>query len=189
MIVKKLLNAVNEIKSVIRKVKYNKAIKNISENTEGTKLFIDLGSSYIKASIGENYISFRASVREALNNELTIQDNALNLNGVNYIVSENNLDVGNYTLKSNKENLNVLIAYAILLLSKKVKINYNNIELYTMLPFNQIGNNKLSKVINGIYNIKDLKGNIIKCNVTTKYIGVEGENSYKFFSSVYGNPA
>ena len=180
-------NIINSIKDMIRKTKYKKAIKNIAENQEGTKLFIDLGSSYIKASIGETYISFRASVREALNNELTIQENALNLNGVNYIVSENNLDVGNYTLKSSKENLNVLIAYAILLLSKKVKINYNNIEVYTMLPFNQIGNNKLSKVINGIYDIKDLKGNKIKCNITTKYIGVEGENSYKYFNTVYGN--
>lgn len=185
--IQKLLNVVNDIKSMIRNTKYKKAIKNIAENQEGTKLFIDLGSSYIKASIGETYISFRASVREALNNELTIQENALNLNGVNYIVSENNLDVGNYTLKSSKENLNVLIAYSILLLSKKVKINYNNIEVYTMLPFNQIGNNKLSKVINGIYDIKDLKGNKIKCNVTTKYIGVEGENSYKYFNTVYGN--
>lgn len=180
-------NIINSIKDMIRKTKYKKAIHNIAENQEGTKLFVDLGSSYIKASIGDEYISFRASVREALNNELTIQENALNLNGINYIVSENNLDVGNYTLKSNKENLNVLIAYAILLLSKKVKINYNNIEVYTMLPFNQIANNKLSKVINGIYDIKDLKGNKIKCNVTTKYIGVEGENSYKYFNTVYGN--
>lgn len=180
-------NIIDSIKDMIRKTKYKKAINNIAENQEGTKLFIDLGSSYIKASIGETYISFRASVREALNNELTIQENALNLNGVNYIVSENNLDVGNYTLKSSKENLNVLIAYSILLLSKKVKINYNNIEIFTMLPFNQIGNNKLSKVINGIYDIKDLKGNKIKCNVTTKYIGVEGENSYKYFNTVYGN--
>ena len=63
--IQKLLNVVNDIKSMIRNTKYKKAIKNIAENQEGTKLFIDLGSSYIKASIGETYISFRASVREA----------------------------------------------------------------------------------------------------------------------------
>lgn len=51
--VKDLLQAIRKIRS---KIKYKKVIKNINNN--GTQLFIDLGSSNIKASIGSEYIYF-----------------------------------------------------------------------------------------------------------------------------------
>ncbi|MCI7443343.1 MAG: hypothetical protein MSA89_09730, partial [Clostridium sp.] len=87
-----------------------------------------------------------------------------------------------------KENLNVLVLYAIKLLGEKVDINLDNIEVSTMSPFNQLyTKDKLAKVINGNYVIKDLQGYNKEYNVTLANVQCEGETSLIYFTNVYGN--
>ena len=72
-----LLQAIREIRN---RIKYKKVMKNI--NNDCTQLFIDIGSSSIKALIGNEYINFRDSIREVTNrNELTIANNVIGVNG------------------------------------------------------------------------------------------------------------
>lgn len=103
--IRDLVQAIREIR---KKIKYKKVMKNI--NNDGTQLFIDLGSSSIKASIGSEYITFRASIREVTNrNELTIANNVICVDGKWYVIGENNIPVQNVNLKCDKDNLNILI--------------------------------------------------------------------------------
>lgn len=71
---------IEKVRGIRNKCRYSKAIKNT--DADGTQLFIDIGSSSIKASIGNEYINFRASIREVTNhNELTIANNVIGVNG------------------------------------------------------------------------------------------------------------
>lgn len=128
-----LLQAIREIRN---RIKYKKVMKNI--NNDCTQLFIDLGSSSIKASIGSEYITFRASIREVTNrNKLTIANNGICVDGKWYVIGENNTPVQNVNLKCDKDNLNILVLYAVKLLSEKCGIDLSNIQVNTMLSFNQ----------------------------------------------------
>lgn len=185
---KRIINKItNKVKEIRGKLKYKKLMKTNDGNT--SKVFIDIGSSSIKANSGNAYINFRASVREVTNrNELTIQRNAIEVNGKFFVIGEANTEVQNVTLKYTKENLNVLVLYAIKLLGEKVDINLDNIEVSTMSPFNQLyTKDKLAKVINGNYVIKDLQGYNKEYNVTLANVQCEGETSLIYFTNVYGN--
>ena len=71
---------IEKVRGIRNKCRYSKAIKNT--DADGTQLFIDIGSSSIKASIGNEYINFRDSIREVTNhNELTIANNVIGVNG------------------------------------------------------------------------------------------------------------
>lgn len=62
---------VEKVRGIRSKIKCNRVIKNT--NADGVQLFVDIGSSSIKALIGNEYINFRDSIREVTNrNELTI---------------------------------------------------------------------------------------------------------------------
>lgn len=182
--VKDLLQAIRKIRN---KIKYKKVMKNI--NNDGTQLFIDLGSSSIKASIGSEYITFRASIREVTNrNELTIANNVICVDGKWYVIGENNTPLQNVNLKCDKDNLNILILYAVKLLSEKYGIDLSNIKVNTMLPFNQLHTvDKLSKVINNNYRVSDLKGNELQVNLITNKVMGEGETSLVYLSEVYNS--
>ena len=73
------------------------------DSLEGTQLFIDIGSSSIKASIGNEYVIFRASIREVTNkNELTIANNVICVDSKWFVIGENNTPVQNVVLKYSK---------------------------------------------------------------------------------------
>ncbi len=178
---------IEKVRGIRNKCRYNKAIKNT--DADGTQLFIDIGSSSIKVSIGNEYINFRASIREVTNrNELTIANNVIGVNGRWYVIGENNTPVQNVNLKYQKENLNVLVLYSIKILSEKVKTDLANVQVCTMLPFNQLNTrDKLEKVINGVYNVEDLRDNKITINMTLSNVQCEGETSLVYFNSVHSN--
>ena len=65
------------------------------------------------------------------------------------MIGENNTPVQNVNLKYQKEKLNGIVIYAIKILSEKVKTDLANVQVCTMLPFNQLNTrDKLEKVIN-----------------------------------------
>lgn len=184
-------NLINFMKERIRRIKNRKATKKIREDLNNSnQLFIDIGSSSIKASIGNEYVTFRASVREVTNtNELTIQNNAICVNGKWYVIGENNIDVGNYNYKYQKSNLNILILYAIKLLNEKLgNIELEDMYINTLLPYNQLSTrNKLQKVINNNYLVSDLKGNKFESNLILNNVQCEGETSLVYFNELYSN--
>lgn len=179
---------VEKVRGIRNRLRYNKVIKNV--DTDGTQLFIDIGSSSIKASIGNEYITFRASIREVTNrNELTIANNVICVDDKYFVIAESNTPVQNVNLKCDKKNLNVLVLYAVKLLKEKIgNIDLSNIQVNTMLPFNQLGStDNLEKVINGMYNVQDLKGNEVTINLTLNQVMCEGETSLVYFNSVNSN--
>lgn len=183
---KRLKKLLNTIRTNINRFRYKKTITKTTG--AGAELFIDIGSSSIKASIDNEYITFRASVREVTNkSELTIANNIIEVNDKWYVIGENNTSVQNVTLKCEKDNLNVLVLYAIKLLTEKIgNLDMNNVTVNTMLPFNQLSSgNKLEKVINNSYIVNDLRGNKLKINMTLNKLMVEGETSYKYFNEIH----
>ena len=105
-IIKGLVEKVREIRNRLR---YKKAIKNV--DVDGIQLFIDIGSWSIKASIDNEYVTFRASIRDGTNrNELTIANNVICVNGKWFVIGENNIPVQNVNLKCDKENLNAVVS-------------------------------------------------------------------------------
>lgn len=183
-IVRCLIEKVREIRS---KVKYKKSVKGL-DTGDGTQLFIDIGSSSIKASIGNEYITFRASIREVINrNELTIANNVICVDGSWFVIGENNTPVQNVNLKCEKENLNILVLYAVKLIKEKIcNIDLSNIQVNTMLPFNQLHTvERLSKVINNNYMVSDLKGNELQINLVTNKVMCEGETSLVYLNEIH----
>ena len=97
---------VKKIRGIRSVIKCNSVIKNT--DADSVQLFLDIGSSSIKASIANEYINFRASIREVTNrNELTIANNVIGVNGRCFVIGENNTPVQNLNLKYQKENVNL----------------------------------------------------------------------------------
>lgn len=171
---------IEKIQSIRNKVKYNKIKRNIN-NTNDT-VYLDLGASNIKMSYRGELITFRSSIRKVLvEDEITIQKNAIRCNGYWYIVGESNQPTGNYEYKYQKEYLEVLILFGLSMLKDKVNGIGENLKVNALIPFNELSTKKkLADKINGVYEvnyINTLGMQGFNTSITLGNIFVEGEAS------------
>ncbi|MDU2265444.1 hypothetical protein [Clostridium celatum] len=173
----------NKIEDIIRKFKYRK-IKKFNNSNE--TVFVDLGASSIKMSYKGELITFRSSIRKVYdNNEITIQKNAINVNGQWFIVGESTQATGNYQYKYEKEHLEVLILFGLSIIKEKVKSISNDLKVNILLPYNQIHTKKqLSNRIDGVYQIRS-NLHEFDLSLTLNKIFVEGEASKVYFEKNY----
>lgn len=173
----------NKIENVLRKFKYKKFKK---VNSSNDIVFVDLGASSIKMSYKGELITFRSSIRKVYDkNEITIQKNAINVNGEWFIVGESNLSTGNYLYKYEKEYLEVLILFGLSMIKDKVRSISNDLKVNILLPYNQIHTKKqLSNKIDGIYEVRN---NLHEFDLalTLNKVFVEGEASKVYFEKNY----
>ena len=173
----------NKIENVLRKFKYKKFKK---VNSSNDIVFVDLGASSIKMSYKGELITFRSSIRKVYNkDEITIQKNAINVNGEWFIVGESTISTGNYEYKYQKEYLEVLILFGLSMIKDKVKSISNDLKVNILLPYNQIHTKKqLSNKIDGIY---QLRNNLHEFDLalTLNKVFVEGETSKVYFEKNY----
>ncbi|UZP04410.1 hypothetical protein JW813_05225 [Clostridium botulinum] len=165
--------------------RFKNKFKSNKSNTDVTgkkgKLFVDLGASSIKIAYENKFITFRSSVRKVIDmNEITIQRNALKVNGNWFIIGESKVQTGNYKLKCDKPNLDVLICYGIELLSQEIEIT-DNLEVTLLLPYNQIfTKSQFQKKLNNDFVINDKN-----YKLTLGNIAVEGESSKVYVDEKY----
>lgn len=173
----------NKIEDVLRKFKYRK-IKKLNNSSE--IVFVDLGASSIKMSYKGELITFRSSIRKVLDkNEITIQKNAINVNGEWFIVGESTQTTGNYEYKYEKEYLEVLILFGLSMLKDKVRNISNDLKVNILLPYNQIHTKKqLSNKIDGIYQVRN-NLHEFETALTLNKVFVEGETSKVYFEKNY----
>lgn len=177
---KKLLNVVNKIK---QKFKYRKISKNIKNSND--TVYVDLGASNIKMSYKGELITFRSSIRKVLiDDEITVQKNAIKVNSNWFIVGESIQPTGNYKYKYEKEYLEVLILFGLSMIREKVDSIGENISVNVLLPFNELSTKKkISVKINGLYEINYINGLGIQefnTSLTLGNVYAEGEAS-KFY--------
>ena len=171
---------IDKIQSIRNKVRYNKIKRNIN-NTNDT-VYVDLGASNIKMSYRGELITFRSSIRKVLvEDEITVQKNAIRCNGCWYIVGESNQPTGNYEYKYQKEYLEVLILFGLSMLKDKVNGIGENLKVNALVPFNELSTKKkLADKINGVYEvnyINTLGMQGFNTSITLGNIFVEGEAS------------
>lgn len=186
-----MMNIFGRIKNKINEVKSNRKYKALKKSNAGNEdtLFVDLGASSIKMSYQGELITFRSSVRKVIDrNEVTIQKNAIEVNGEWFIVGESTQATGNYEYKYQKEYLEVLMLFGLSMLKEKANTSSNTLKVNILLPYNQIHTKeKLSKIINGVYQVRTKNG-IPNCEVsiTLNEVFVEGETSKVYFGNKYG---
>jgi hypothetical protein len=128
---------IDRIQAIRNKVKYNKIKKNININNTNDIVYVDLGASNIKMSYKGELLTFRSSIRKVLvEDEITIQKNAIRCNGCWYIVGESNQPTGNYEYKYQKEYLEVLILFGLSMFKDKVNGIGENLKVNILLPYN-----------------------------------------------------
>lgn len=174
---------VNKIKTVVDRIKYKKAMRNINPKDSNT-VYVDLGSSTVKMGYKGELISFRSSTRKVTDiNEVSISENYICVNNEWYAVGEN-IPTGNYEYKYQKPSKE-LILYGLMLLSKKVDID-NNIKISILLPFNELKYKSKFNVINGKYTVKNTKGEEVNVTLTlSNKVSIEGECSKYFIEKTY----
>ena len=173
----------NKIEDVIRKFRYRKVKK---FNNSNETVFVDLGASSIKMSYKSELITFRSSIRKVYdNNEITIQKNAINVNGEWFVVGESTQATGNYEYKYEKEYLEVLILFGLSIIKEKVRSISNDLKVNILLPYNQIHTKKqLSNRIDGVYQVRN-NLHEFDLSLTLNKIFVEGEASKVYFEKNY----
>lgn len=144
------------------------------EDVSNEAVYVDLGASSIKMSYKGKFITFRSSVRQATDEEVTFQENKILVDGKWYIIGESVTPTGNYKFKYMKDNLNVLILYGL----KLLEFEQDEARLHLLLPYNELGTTKeLNSKLRNQYQLHDAK---VKLQVTKVY--VEGESSKHYIS-------
>ena len=148
--------------------------KTTINNSNSDILYIDLGASSIKMSYKGKFITFRSSVRQARDEEVTFQDNKILVDGKWFIIGESSRPTGTYQYKYMKENLHVLVLYGLQLL----EFEQDEAQLHVLLPYNELGTTQELKCkLSGVYQLYDTK---VKLQVVKVY--VEGESSEHYIS-------
>lgn len=159
---------INKIKQLFKK-------KQAQEQVSSEAVYVDLGASSIKMSYKGKFITFRSSVRQATDEEVTFQSNKIRVDGKWYIIGESATPTGNYKFKYMKENLHVLVLYGL----KLLEFNHEYAELHVLLPYNELGTTKeLNSKLSNTYQLHDTR---IKLQVQKVY--VEGESSKHYISN------
>lgn len=179
--IQKLLNVVNDIKSIIRKRKLRKNLNNIDTNT----VYVDFGSSALKIGYKNELFTCRSSVRKIYNiDEVSISDNYINVNGQWFAVAEN-IPCGNYEYKYQKEHKEVLILFGLMKLKEKVRID-ENIKVSILLPLNELKYKEKFFDINGEYEVSNTKGQTMNVNLMfSNKVSIEGEASKYYIEKMY----
>lgn len=160
---------INKIKQLFQKR------KTAMNNSDSEAVYVDLGASSIKMSYKGKFITFRSSVRQATDEEVTFQSNKIRVDGKWYIIGESATPTGNYKFKYMKENLHVLVLYGL----KLLEFNHEYAELHVLLPYNELGTTKeLNSKLSNTYQLHDVR---IKLQVQKVY--VEGESSKHYISN------
>lgn len=186
---------IDRIQAIRNKVKYNKIKKNININNTNDIVYVDLGASNIKMSYKGELLTFRSSIRKVLvEDEITIQKNAIRCNGCWYIVGESNQPTGNYEYKYQKEYLEVLILFGLSMFKDKVNGIGENLKVNILLPYNQLHTRKnLENKINGVYEVNYINTLGIQefsTSITLGNVFAEGEASKVYIEknhNTYGN--
>lgn len=148
--------------------------KTTINNSNSDILYIDLGASSIKMSYKGKFITFRSSVRQAIDEEVTFQDNKILVDGKWFIIGESTQPTGTYQYKYMKENLHVLVLHGLQLLEFK----QDEARLHLLLPYNELRTTQeLKRKLGGVYQLHDAKANL---QVAKVY--VEGESSKHYIS-------
>ena len=148
--------------------------KTTINNSNSDILYIDLGASSIKMSYKGKFITFRSSVRQATDEEVTFQDNKILVDGKWFIIGESSQPTGTYQYKYMKENLHVLVLYGLQLLG----FVQDEARLHVLLPYNELGTTQeLKRKLGGVYQLHDTR---VKLQVVKVY--VEGESSKHYIS-------
>ena len=124
------------------------------EDVSNEAVYVDLGASSIKMSYKGKFITFRSSVRQATDEEVTFQENKILVDGKWYIIGESVTPTGNYKFKYMKDNLNVLILYGL----KLLEFEQDEARLHLLLPYNELGTTKeLNSKLRNQYQLHDAK--------------------------------
>lgn len=143
-------------------------------NGDSDAVYVDLGASSIKMSYKGEFITFRSSVRQATDEEVTFQENKILVDGKWYIIGESATPTGNYKFKYMKENLHVLVLYGLQLL----EFEQDEAQLHVLLPYNELGTTQELKLkLAKTYQLHDTR---VKLQVVKVY--VEGESSKHYIS-------
>lgn len=144
------------------------------EDVSSDTVYVDLGASSIKMSYKGKFITFRSSVRQAMDEEMTFQENKIQVDGKWYIIGESSQPTGTYQYKYRKENLHVLVLYGLKLLG----FERDEAQLHVLLPYNELGTTKeLNVKLCSTYQLHDTR---VKLQVAKVY--VEGESSKHYIS-------
>lgn len=192
------MNLVSRAKLILKKAIFKKKHEEIAlttcediENNFNNCVFLDLGNSEIKAIANKKKVKFKSCIKRVNDNEITIQNNAFKKMNEWYIVGDDNTPLNSSALKVDRKNIEELILYTIANLdiveNAKFKNDSNgitNINLYMLLPFNQLYTEEKFKMlleqiptkvkING-YEEKIYKINLKRCFA-------EGEMTLNAFS-------
>lgn len=158
---------IDKIKQLFKK-------KQAHEQVSSDAVYVDLGASSIKMSYKGKFITFRSSVRQATDEEVTFQENKILVDGKWYIIGESATPTGNYKFKYMKENLHVLVLYGLKLLG------FEQVEarLHILLPYNELHTTKeVTPKLGSTHQLHDAK---VKLQVAKVY--VEGESSKHYIS-------
>ncbi len=83
---------IDKIKQLFKK-------SDVQEQVSSDAVYVDLGASSIKMGYKGKFITFRSSVRQATDEEVTFQDNKILVEGKWYIIGESSTPTGNYKFK------------------------------------------------------------------------------------------
>lgn len=174
---------IEKVRGIRNRLKYKRVVNRLDNNND--TVYVDLGASNIKMSYQGELISFRSSIRKVLiEDEITVQKNAIRCNGSWYIVGESNQPTGNYEYKYKKEYLEVLILFGLSMLGDKVNGIGENLKVNVLLPFNELSTQKkLGDKINGIYEVTYINTSGMQeftTSITLGNVFAEGEAS-KFY--------
>lgn len=156
----------------------------IKFSSECNKCFVDLGASKIKIWVNGKLISYRSSIREVDQREITNQKSAIKVNDKWFIVGENAIDPGAYDYKYQKPNWEVLILYGIMLLKEELK--GNDIEINMLLPYTQLSTDKYFKKVlnNAKWNLSNSRGEELTLNTNLNKVLTEGDSSKYYIDKV-----
>lgn len=158
----------------IDKIKQLFKQKQAHEQVSSDAVYVDLGASSIKMSYKGKFITFRSSVRQATDEEVTFQDNKIQVDGKWYIIGESSTPTGNYKFKYMKDNLHVLVLYGL----KLLEFEQDEAQLHILLPYTELHTTKeLNAKLCSTYQLHDVK---VKLHVAKVY--VEGESSKHYIS-------
>ena len=179
---------IEKVRGIRNKFKYKRVVNSL-DNSNDT-VYVDLGASNIKMSYQGEILTFRSSIRKVLlEDEITVQKNAIRCNGSWYIVGEASTPTGNYEYKYKKEYLEVLILFGLSMLGDKVNGISENLKVNVLLPFNELSTKKkLGDKINGVYEVTYINTSGMQeftTSITLGNVFAEGEASKVYIEKNY----
>ena len=114
--------------------------------TADNEIFLDFGNNEIKAISKNNRFKVKSCSRSVNANTIISQPNAININGIWYMIGEAKTPINSKDRKIERNDIIQLISYTIANLDKKERFKEAegivNIDLYMLLPLNQLNDER-----------------------------------------------